>query len=195
MEASALKNISHYCKGFSDATNERLKNYIGLATSLADKFDSEVLSTKERQQAALLGIARALETHDPSKASELTWVYTKGRYAIKDAIRNEKKRRSKIPISKQTFLLDGIPLDDLGNNDSPIRSETEDRRIELLRAALKSLDPRIRKIVKQVCFEGKKQREIAAGFGISQSWCSRLYHRGLDQMREYIVGAIRESAA
>lgn len=180
-------------KKYSASIAKRLQKYIGLSFQLAKQLNSSVLSMQERQQAALLGIAHALESYQHEKSSESSWVYLKGLYAVEDAIRQEVIRRKKAQKTKWESLFElqfkesERKFEDDDDDDNNAERIKQFRRLELIQPAIKSLDSRVAKIVKRIALKGEKQRKVAKSLGISQSWCSRLYNRGLDQIREYIV--------
>ena len=175
-------------KRFSVATNKRLQQYIGLSYQLAKQRSSSVLTMQERQQAALIGIARGLESYQPDKSSELSWVYFKGQYAIEDAIRQEVRKRKRTQKTRweQMFELQSREETCDDDDDSDYDS-IQTRRLELLQSAIQSLDSRTAKIVKRIALKHEKQKKVADSLNISQSWCSRLFNRGLEQIREYIL--------
>lgn len=175
-------------KRFSVATNKRLQQYIGLSYQLAKQRSSGVLTIQERQQAALIGIARGLESYQSDKSSELSWVYFKGQYAIEDAIRQEVRKRKRTQKTRweQMFELQSREVTSVDNDYSDCNS-IRTKRLELLRTAIKTLDSRTAKIVKRIAFKHEKQKKVAESLNISQSWCSRLFNRGLEQIREYIL--------
>lgn len=176
---------------FSPQVNERLPQYVGLAYRLATKFPTDVLTIDERRQAALIGVAHALESFDPKRSSELSWAYLKGFRAIEDAIRYERRRKKRFQTASWSsiFSLEARSEGSEPGNGKLLpdeQNDAENASIKLLRAAMKRLDLRTRQIVRLLALKGLRQKDVAQRFGISQSWCSRLYRRGLQTIRAYI---------
>lgn len=178
-------------KVFGAVSKERLEDFVDLADTIARLFDSKYLSFEERKQNALIGIAHGLETFEEGKSSETSWLSLKGKYAVLNAIRQEKKRLRNDPTAKQIWFEDELVVAP-DNYQSEIGAELDElsNSKTLLQSALSKLDARTRAIVVAVAFRGEKQQEIAARFKISQSWCSRLYKHGLTKMRNYIVSQV-----
>ena len=65
-------------------------------------------------------------------------------------------------------------------------SDEEELKIKIMKKAMRKLDTRTRTIVRRIAEKGERQIKVAKSLGISQGWCSRLYIRGLRQLREYI---------
>lgn len=176
-------------KKTSNRNNKRLEDYLFLSFRIASKFNASILSFEERQQAALLGILRGLETYEEGRSSELHWLYSKGVYAVEDAIRREARSLRNTqhvePDSLATIQHSGqTPLNKLITREEQEITET---RITIILKELKRLEPRIRYIVRKIALEGEKQQTVAERMGISQSWCSRLYNAGLDKLRENVL--------
>jgi|LSQX01.1.fsa_nt_gb RNA polymerase sigma factor (sigma-70 family) len=173
---------------FSKRTNERLNDYVALSYALAGKFRDSALPNDELQQIALLGIARGLESYKEGRASETSWCYFKGYNAIRDALRTERRRRARTARLgwDETFDLTAATYDGQGVDDEDDDDPELDAQKRLLRKALRSLDPRVRTIVRRVGMNKEKQQVVADALGITQSWCSRLYARGLAQIRAYM---------
>ena len=143
---------------------------------------SNVLSFQERESAAWLGAARAVNSYDPSKGASLrTWTQIKAKYAVEDEERRERRQRRR--FGKSIGLNFAIPQWEAEPEDDAT-IERRKRTCELVKNALQSLDTRTREIVERVWYCGESQAEIARSFGFSQSWCSRLYRRGMSTMKE-----------
>ena len=169
----------------------RLEDYILLSYCLAARFNSSVLSFQERQQAALIGIQRGLESFKEGKSSRLHWVFMKGLFAIEEAIQQEIRIRQRFrQIDSGTEEIRVIhsrirtPLEELIAKEEVIESE---RQKQALNHAIRRLEPRVRYVVQKVGLEGVSQQLVAKEMNISQSWCSRLYCAGLKKLREILL--------
>lgn len=166
-----------------------LEDYLFLASRIAALTASPVLSFEERQQAALLGMSQALESLNESRSSALNWLFLKGFYAVKDAIRRESLNLSKLQSVDPDSLVtlpsaSRSPLEELIQKEEQARI---DARTELVMKSLRKLEPRVRYIVRSIALEGKRQQTVAKEMKISQSWCSRLYAAGLAKIRENVA--------
>lgn len=174
---------------FGDASKERLGEFIELAELIARSFNSKILSFEERRQFALIGIAHGLETYREGLASEETWLSLKARYSVQGAIRQEIKKRRKDPTAKQVQhddkLFDLSPDVDAGDYFSDADERTY--LSKMLGKALERLDQRTRDIVLSIHFQNQTQKGVSDRYGISPSWASRLYARGLKKLRFYLL--------
>ena len=76
---------------------------------------------------------------------------------------------------------EGAPLSAFLGVDEAGYADFERR--DLLRRALDALSEDQRELIRQRFFEGKSQREIAEGRGVSQMWVSRAERRAIEQLR------------
>lgn len=172
---------------FSERTRERLPEYMGLAYNLVANYRGSILPSDELLQVALIGIARGLETFREGGASELSWLHLKGKNAIKDALRAESRKRANVVNLKwqETFDVEQDFFYSGGSMKEEL-SDEDDLKIKIMKKAMRKLDTRTRTIVRRIAEKGERQIKVAKSLGISQGWCSRLYNRGLRQLREYI---------
>ena len=146
------------------------------------------LKLKERESAAWLGAMRAVKSYDPSKGASLkTWTQLKAKYAIEDEERRERRQRRR--FGKNIGVNWNAPQKKLDDEDDYSKARRERARV-LVRSALDALDDRSREIIERVWYCGETQAQIARSFGFSQSWCSRLYRRGMAQIKEKLSDAI-----
>ena len=167
----------------SDAeTLERMRNEID---NVAYWTRAPALTAKEREAAAWIGAMRAVRTYNPNKGASLnTWVQIKAKYAIEDEARREQRQRRR--FGKAYGITYAIPQYDASPDDE-LAEERRARISELVRYALDSLDKRTRDIIERVWYCGDSQEEIARAYGFSQSWCSRLYRRGMARIKEILA--------
>lgn len=172
---------------FSEGLNDRLKQYVPLSFNLASQFCDGVMAFDDLQQIALIGIARALETYVPGRSSEWSWVYFKGYHAIKDALRSESRRRKRTTQLNWENSFEVEARKDDRSKRTNILKEIKTDQLNALRSAMRLLDSRTRQIIKRVGLKGERQEDVGRSLGISQSWCSRIYNRGLNQLREVLL--------
>lgn len=147
---------------------------------------SSLLTIQERESAAWLGATRAVKSFDPCKGASLrTWAQLKAKYAIDDEERRERRQRKR--FGRNVGIVWSAPQ--TSQNDELTQIQRE-RAKQIVEFALGALDRRTREIVERVWFCGETQAEIARSFGFSQSWCSRLYRRGMAMVKEQASLAI-----
>ena len=169
-------------KEFSNRSRERTEQYVELARDIARRFGSSVLSFEEREEAALVGIARGLDSFKENSLAESSWLFLKGYYAVRDAIRIEKRNRRKTISAYKLFDAPQAIYDECESAEQE-RDDLVLRSSSYALNCLCRLDWRTRKIIKEIIFNGARQVDVARSLGISQSWCSRLYNRGLQTLR------------
>ena len=177
---------------FERATNEEVERHIPIVRRMIELYGyGDALSYDEKLAAGLIGVAIAVERFDAEKGVKYAYWLS---YQIDKAIRNEsrlvlRQRR----FGAQPFDDDFDPIDERDWETRTSRDEREEREtlVDRAVAALDSLDPRSRLVVRKLCFDGKTQEEIAKELGVSQSWTSRLARAAFKKMRREIERAER----
>ena len=178
---------------FERATSAEVERHVPIVRKMIELYGyGDALSYEEKFAAGLVGVAIAIERFDASRGVKYAYWLS---YQIDKAIRNE----SRLVLRQrgrgvQPFEEDFDPIDE---NEWQARTSSEEReeRRELAAlavAALETLDPRSRRVVKALCFDGKTQEEIAKELGVSQSWTSRLARAAFKKLRREVE---RRSAA
>ncbi|MBR4834882.1 MAG: sigma-70 family RNA polymerase sigma factor [Thermoguttaceae bacterium] len=165
----------------SNVSPDAVAKYEPLIRSLCQsgKYGS-ALTYDEKFSAGTLGALRALATFDSTRGtSEAFWVSYQADAAIKREARKARRRVVCVDSAAFDFIAE--------RSESPDETASRNEERELFRAALETLDERSRRLVQKIGLEGRRQREVAAEEGISQSWASRLYRRALDKIRRYVV--------
>ncbi|MBR0225394.1 MAG: sigma-70 family RNA polymerase sigma factor [Thermoguttaceae bacterium] len=174
-------------KRFERATSAEVERHLPIVRRMIELYGyGDALSYEEKVATGLIGVAIAIEKFDPSRNVKYAYWLS---YQIDKAIRNE----SRLVIRQrgrgvQPFEEDFDPIDE---NDWETRSSASDReeRRELAAlavAALETLDPRSRRVVQGLCFDGKTQEELARELGVSQSWTSRLARDAFKKLRREV---------
>ena len=177
---------------FERATNEEVERHVPIVRRMIELYGyGDALSYDEKLAAGLIGVAIAVERFDAEKGVKYAYWLS---YQIDKAIRNEtrlvlRQRR----FGAQPFDDDFDPIDERDWEARTTEDEREERKtlVDRAVAALDSLDPRSRLVVRRLCFEGKTQEEIARELGVSQSWTSRLARAAFKKMRREIERAER----
>lgn len=153
-----------------------------MVQSIAAHYAPDLLSQEELESLAWEGALRAFRTYDSKKGTALkSWIFTKANGAIKDALRKEQSRREHEAQGSVSFF-EACLADRNADN-----SEADSYCKKIVQDALETLDGRTREIIRRRFFDGETQAKIAASVGISQSWCSRLYKRGMEQLKNEIL--------
>lgn len=165
----------------SNVSPDAVAKYEPLIRSLCQSGKhGTALTYDEKFSAGTLGALRALATFDPTRGtSEAFWVSYQADAAIKREARKARRRVVCVDSAAFDFIAE--------RSESPDETASRNEERELFRAALETLDERSRRLVQKIGLEGRRQREVAAEEGISQSWASRLYRRALDKIRRYVV--------
>ncbi len=177
---------------FERATSAEVERHIPIVRKMIELYGyGDALSYDEKFAAGLVGVAIAIERFDASRGVKYAYWLS---YQIDKAIRNEsrlvlRQRR----FGAQPFDDDFDPIDERDWETRASRDEREEREtlVDRAVAALDSLDPRSRLVVRKLCFDGKTQEEIAKELGVSQSWTSRLARAAFKKMRREIERAER----
>ena len=165
----------------SNVSPDAVAKYEPLIRSLCQSGKhGAALTYDEKFSAGTLGALRALATFDSTRGtSEAFWVSYQADAAIKREARKARRRVVCVDSAAFDFIAE--------RSESPDETASRNEERELFRAALETLDERSRRLVQKIGLEGRRQREVAAEEGISQSWASRLYRRALDKIRRYVV--------
>lgn len=162
-----------------------LERYERLIRSVAARYAPILFSREELESLAWEGAMRGYYSFDEERGTKLTsWMCFKANGAIKDALRKEKKRREHETQYSKT-ILDAYVYD-----ADTEESDSADQKKELVANALSKLDGRTKEIIRRCFFNGETQAKISATLGISQSWCSRLYRRGMEQLKLELSRAV-----
>ena len=166
------------------------QQFAAMSFKIAAKFQTPLFDFEERRQIALLGILAASQSFNgmPNN-SRAYWAWRKGCHAVATAIRNEINRQKKEPPAVE---IDSYAEPSASENplDALIRqeeSEKQKKQIWRLRRALKKLPERTREIVSRLALNSERQEDVARTLGLSQSWVSRIYAQGIEELRGLLV--------
>ncbi len=175
---------------FERATNEEVERHVPIVRRMIELYGyGDALSYDEKLAAGLIGVAIAVERFDAEKGVKYAYWLS---YQIDKAIRNESRLvLRQRHLGAQPLDDDFDPIDERDWELQATRDEREEREtlVDRAVAALDSLDPRSRLVVRKLCFDGKTQAEIAEELGVSQSWTSRLARAAFKKLRREIERA------
>ena len=177
MKKRATKNPKRINKARKDPQID-VEKYAPFIKRIASRYAPNFFTQEELESLAWEGALRAARSYNRRKGATLrTWIFTKANGAIKDALQKEQIRRERETQGSLTIF------ETCRTKDESIDSEADERRKNIVAEALATLDERTRDIITRHFYEGQTQAQTAAAIGISQSWCSRLYRRGMAQLK------------
>ncbi|BCD68392.1 RNA polymerase sigma factor for flagellar operon FliA [Nitratiruptor sp. YY09-18] len=186
------------------------KIYFKLPRDAGIEFD-ELVNT------GIIGLIKAIDKFDESKAQFSTYAYIKIRGEILDYLRSlhimprsmrekikkEKEEGKDVPLSNLAImismdkalssdegsskLIDIMISDDIGPEDQAISSQMMDFLVE----AMEDLSEKEKKTLQMFFFEEKEPKEIAQALGISQSRVSQIKTQAINKLKKSLAG-IRE---
>jgi len=155
-----------------------VQKYAPFIKRIASRYAPYFFTEEELESLAWEGALRAVGSYNRRKGATLrTWIFTKANGAIKDALQKEQIRRERETQGSLTIF------ETYRTKDESSDVEADEQRKDFVTEALATIDERTRDIITRHFYEGQTQAQIAAAIGISQSWCSRLYKRGMAQLK------------
>ncbi|MDD9943007.1 MAG: sigma-70 family RNA polymerase sigma factor [Myxococcales bacterium] len=189
---------------------QRIATRLRPAVSRGQAIDEDDLCAEGR-----LAVLEALESYQGFGVSERTWVNTRIRQRMIDAIRRldirtrdelrlamryasgqteseEEAERGRAVAARQLFSLDcpgadGRPLmSRICDAQSPMPDDTAHRKEQRRRliAAMETLTPRQRSVLKFRLFQGMSLREVGDQLDITESRASQLQKRAVERLTE-----------
>jgi RNA polymerase sigma-B factor len=150
-----------------------IEQNLPLARALARRFSRPSEPLDELVQVAAIGLIKAVDRFDDERGRDL------GAYAVPTIVGELRRHVRQRGATFATTEVDADTLD----GGAPSQAETSEAR-ELVRAALRSLGPRERRIVALRFYRDWSQQTIAAEVGLSQVQVSRVLTSSLAKMRE-----------
>lgn len=173
-----------------------IERNLRLVVYIARKFENTGVGIEDLVSIGTIGLIKAVNTFDPGKKIKLaTYASRCIENEILMHLRRNNKTRAEVSFDEPLNIdWDGneLLLSDVLGTESDIiyKSVEEEVDKKLLRAALKKLSPREKKIMEfRFGLRGsveKTQKEVANLLGISQSYISRLEKRIIKRLRKEI---------
>ena len=137
----------------------------------------------------LLGLTKGLQTYTESKGSLSTYLVNCIKNEILMEMRNQKavKRNNGVkPISINTPTTDNLTIEDTIKSDfDMLEYEIKNERIKELGVAINALKPIEKRVIIDIYFNNKKQKEIQEEIGAKQSYVSRVRTRAIRKLRTW----------
>jgi len=183
MEKSAVS-------GFTRATDEDVKKFQALAYQIIyDNYFGDELSFEEKMTAGMLGVAKGLESFEPSRGvTRAYWVA----WNIKKDIREETRRSS----NQRRYAKDenwqrswlearrSRGNDETSNLALKLRDIDEEKKRSIVERVSECLNDDERRCVQGIVYRSLTQKELADEMGVSQSWISRVWRDSVKKMKD-----------
>lgn len=135
----------------------------------------------------MIGLTKGLQTYTESKGSLSTYLVNCIKNEILMEMRNQKavKRNNGVkPISINTPTTDNLTIEDTIKSDfDMLESTIKKERIKELGIAINTLKPVEKRVIIDIYFNNKKQREIREEIGAKQSYVSKVKTRAIKKLR------------
>lgn len=135
----------------------------------------------------MLGLVKGLKTYTESKGSLSTYLVKCIRNKILMEMRIQKadKRNNGVkPISINTPTTDNLTIEDTIKSDfDMLESIIKNERIKELGVAINTLKPIEKRVIIDIYFNNKKQKEIQEEIGAKQSYVSKVRTRAIKKLR------------
>lgn len=137
----------------------------------------------------LLGLTKGLQTYTESKGSLPTYLVKCIRNEILMEMKNQKavKRNNGVkPISINTPTTDNLTIEDIIKSDfDMLESIIKKERMKELDVAINTLKPIEKRVIIDIYFNNKKQKEIQEEIGVERSHISRIKTRAINKLRAW----------
>lgn len=137
----------------------------------------------------MLGLVKGLKTYTESKGAVSTYLVKCIRNEILMEMRNQKavkKNNGVKPISINTPTTDNLTIEDTIESDfDMLESIIKKERIKELGIAINSLKPIEKRVIIDIYFNNKKQKEIQEEIGAKQSYVSKVKTRAINKLRAW----------
>lgn len=137
----------------------------------------------------LLGLTKGIQTYTESKGSLPTYLVNCIKNEILMEMRNQKavKRNNGVkPIPINTPTTDNLTIEDTIKSDfDMLEYEIKNERIKELGVAINALKPIEKRVIIDIYFNNKKQKEIQEEIGAKQSYVSRVRTRAIKKLRTW----------
>lgn len=135
----------------------------------------------------MIGLTKGLQTYTKSKGALSTYLVNCIKNEILMEMRNQKanKRNNGIkPISINTPTTDNLTIEDTIKSDFDMLEHTiKKEQIKELKVAIDTLKPIEKRVIIDIYFNNKKQREIREEIGAKQSYVSKVKTRAINKLR------------
>lgn len=137
----------------------------------------------------MIGLTKGLQTYTESKGSLSTYLVNCIKNEILMEMRNQKavKRNNGVkPISINTPTTDNLTIEDTIKSDfDMLEYEIKNERIKELGVAINALKPIEKRVIIDIYFNNKKQKEIQEEIGAKQSYVSKVRTRAINKLRAW----------
>ena len=173
-----LKLIRGLQNGCAECLANLFLRYCRLVHSVGWKILREQSEADEIVQEVFIGIFQKAANYDPTRGSVAAWI-------IQIAYWKAQTRRRQLTLMKlREIESDCLELSEI---EAPNPGLNNPERAAIVQQSLSSLNPRQRKIIELIHFEGYTLGESAAIVGESLANARNLYYRGMKALRVHLT--------
>jgi RNA polymerase sigma-70 factor (ECF subfamily) len=166
--------------GNSDALTVLFNRYSALLFGIAKRILRDEAEAEDAVQQIFLDVYRSIQQFDREKGSFKTWLLMFAYHRTFNSRRSQTAKR----LCDSYSLEDGIAHD--GHSQQGPRVSPENN--VLVEQFLKSLQPRQRRTIELIYYEGLTAEEVSTHTGESVRVVRHNLYRGLDKMRTLLLG-------
>ncbi len=174
-QADDLRLVRAVLDGDREAFGDLVARYQGLVAGVAWRYGSRRDDVEDAVSEVMIKAYRNLHQYRPDHPFS-TWLYRLAVNHVLDLARRSKKEKLRAEMPEQ--LADGAPSAGEG-------METRERA-ELLRQALREIDPRHRQVIFLVYVEGMRVDDAARALGLPEGTVKTRLMRGRDAIRKIL---------
>lgn len=147
-------------------------------------------SIDDLAQVAFIGLNKAYESYDIKKdVLFLTYAAIIINNELKIYNRKERKHLNNVSMNNTFNDDDSLELGDIIHDDTDYEEiAIKNIECEKLKAAILKLNDKERKIIEEVSFNNKSQKEIAIELNVTQAIISRMYRKALLKLKQIMEG-------
>ena len=175
--------LPRVAEGDPDAVNACLERYSALVWSLARGLTQDPAMVEDTVQEIIIDLWRSAHRFDSSKASEATFIATIARRRVID----RRRRISRSPISE------GLEGRDFATTDKGFEAVDIGDEAARAAAAVGTLKPDQRRVIRMSIVDGLTHREIAETTGLPLGTVKSHVRRGLEKVAEKLRQANEEA--
>ena len=174
-QADDLRLVRAVLEGDREAYGDLVTRYQGLVAGVAWRYGSRREDVEDAVSEVMIKAYRNLHQYRPDYPFS-TWLYRLAVNHVLDLARRAKKERGRVEMPEQ--LADAAPSAGQGMEAK--------ERAELLRGALREIDPRYRQVIFLVYVEGMRVDDAARSLGLPEGTVKTRLMRGREAIRRIL---------
>lgn len=174
-QADDLRLVRAVLEGDRDAFGPLVTRYEGLVAGVAWRYGARREDIEDVVSEVMVKVYRNLHQYRPDYPLS-TWLYRLAVNHVVDLARRNRKERGRTEMPEQ--VADAAP--------SASEGMEARERAEMLRAALREIDPRYREVIFLVYVEGRRVDETARTLGLPEGTVKTRLMRGREAIRRIL---------